>query len=159
MGDYTELRFGAKLKKEIPKEAIEAIEYLINDFHKGIKPPPTNFPFNLSSRITMVVSSSLSYFDGKGLCEFTKDKDNTYYLKIRSSIKNYCKTIELFLSWIKPYVEKGLGAENEFAIVTYEYSKNGGESEFYYSDKDLFIEKCFYDDYGSEKFDFPREYK
>ena len=40
MGMYTELIFGAKLKKDTPNEVIEALKYMLGE----IKTKPINFP-------------------------------------------------------------------------------------------------------------------
>lgn len=52
-----------------------------------------------------------------------------YHISTRSNIKNYENEIELFLDWIKPYIEYGSGVRNLYAIVTYE----GGTPILYYS--------------------------
>ena len=50
-------------------------------------------------------------------------------ISTRSNIKNYENEIEKFLEWIKPYIEKGSGERNMYAIVIYE---EASEPTIYY---------------------------
>ena len=115
MGMYTELIFGASLKKNTPKEVIDVLKYMIGD----IKEKPIDFPF--SGNRSLFLSGSY-YF---GVCDPVKKLwfdtiDNSYKISTRSNLKNYNNEIETFLEWIKPYIESGSGSNNMYAIVTYE---------------------------------------
>lgn len=122
MGMYTELIFGASLKKDTPDEVIETLQILC-----GIKDVPENFdypkrnPFYAQSYYFGVSSSiPFMYFD---------DTCKTWIVSTRGNVKNYDNDIEYFLEWIKPHIESGSGIRDMYAIVTYE---EASEPTIYY---------------------------
>lgn len=126
MGMYTELIFGAELKKETPKNVIEDLKIMVDgDLDKTSKEVAE---FNRVFRI------SSYYF---GISEpvnkiWFDDISDTWKLSTRSNIKNYGSEIESFLEWIKPWIESGSGSRDFYAIVTYEEQE---EPTIYYLDK------------------------
>ena len=122
---YTELIFGADLKKDTPKNVIEALKYMIGDTEEK----PNDFPLP-EGRCEFLFRGTSCYF-GVSMC-FSDMVYDTFLRKwivsTRSNIKNYGGEIEAFLKWIKPYIESGSGNREMYAIVTYE----GGEPEIYY---------------------------
>ena len=109
---YTELIFGASLKEDTPQEVIQTIQDMIDG-----QPTKKSFQhlFNTSS-----------YYFGinEPLVKFWKDDiRNCWILSSRSNVKNYDGEIEAFLEWIKPYIEKGSGEREFYAIATYEESR------------------------------------
>tara|TARA_R110002020_G_scaffold475163_1_gene708927 strand:+ start:26 stop:412 length:387 start_codon:yes stop_codon:yes gene_type:complete len=117
MGMYTELIFGADLKKDTPKEVIEALKYMMGETEEK----PISFPLP-DGRCEWLFRGSSYYFGvNKAVSEMYKDNiTDSYVLSTRSSIKNYANEIETFLDWIKPYIESGSGYRDMYAIVTYE---------------------------------------
>jgi hypothetical protein len=126
MGMYTELVFGAKLKQETPEQVINALKYMIGD----LKDKPKDFPLPDDS-FEWIFNISSSYF---GVNEPVKkmwfdDILKAWRINTRSNIKNYENEIETFLEWIKPYIERGSGERNMYAIVIYE---EASEPTIYY---------------------------
>jgi len=118
MGMYTELIFGAGLKKETPQSVIDALKYMLGD----TEDKPKDFPLP-DGRCEWLFQST-SYF---GMTvpanKFVFDKDfDSWCLSTRSSIKNYEGEIEEFLDWIKPYICSGSGNRNMYALTIYEDS-------------------------------------
>ena len=119
MGMYTELIFGAELKKETPNEVIEALKYMLGE----IEEKPNNFPLP-DGRCEWLFLGSSAYFPISGVNSLSKDNiDNQWRLSTRSNIKNYEGEIQLFLDWIKPYISQGSGSRDMYAIVTYEEAR------------------------------------
>ena len=117
MGMYTELIFGADLKKDTPESVIEALKYMIGD----IEEKPTNFP--LPDGMCEWLFKCSSYYFGVNIPVskmWQDDISKNWALSTRSNIKNYEGEIEAFLKWIKPYIDSGSGYRDMYAIVIYE---------------------------------------
>ena len=117
MGMYTELIFGADLKKETPENVIEALKYMIGDTEEK----PKDFPLP-DGRCEWLFRESSYYFGvNSPVSKMWKDDiGGNWVLSTRSNIKNYEGEIEDFLEWIKPYIDSGSGSRDMYAIVTYE---------------------------------------
>jgi hypothetical protein len=119
MGMYTEIIFGAALRKDTPKNIIEIIQKMINkeDTSKLV----LDHPFFRSERPWLLISAGSYYFPGIVEPQFRFDDiAEQWYLHFRTNIKNYDDEIEKFLDWIKPYIYQGSGSKNFYAIVIYE---------------------------------------
>ena len=114
---YTELIFGADLKKDTPENVIEALKYMIGDTREK----PKDFPLP-DGRCEWLFRGSSYYFGvSSPVSKMWKDSNGcNWVLSTRSSIKNYKGEIEAFLEWIKPYIDSGSGSNDMYAIVTYE---------------------------------------
>jgi len=117
MGMYTELIFGAELKKETPEQVINALKYIIGELED--KPNDFTLP---KGRYENVLRSSSYYFGiSKSLSKIWFDEiSKSWKISSRSNIKNYENEIEMFLEWIKPHIKRGSGAKNIYAITIYE---------------------------------------
>ena len=129
MGMYTELIFGAKLKKDTPKDIIESLKYIIG--YREEKPKNFTLP---EGRCEWLLRGESYYFAiSNPVCEMWLDSIcNQYRISTRSNIKNYENEIETFLEWIKPYISGGSGCRDMYAIVIYEESD---EPTIYYLDE------------------------
>lgn len=126
MGMYTELIFGAELKKDTPKQVISALQYMV-----GItEEKPLDFPLP-DGRCECLFQGTSEYFGiNAPVSKLWKDETlDSYHISTRSNIKNYCGEIEAFLEWIKPFIDSGSGYRDMYAIVTYEEAE---EPEIYY---------------------------
>ena len=113
MGMYTELIFGASLKKGTPNEVIECLKYMMGEIEEK--------PNSLSDKFEWLFRCASYYF---GVCrpvtKMWKDRmDNAWVISTRSNIKNYHGEIEAFLDWIKPHIGSGSGNNEMYAIVIY----------------------------------------
>lgn len=133
---YTELIFGAKLKKDTPNEIIESLKYMIGELEE--KPKDFLLP---SGRYGQLFRSSSYYFAVNRSVKkiWLDDIDNCWHISTRSNIKNYGSEIEIFLEWIKPFIESGSGDNEMYAIVMYE----GAEEPiiYYLNNKNLIVNK------------------
>lgn len=121
MGTYTEIIFGAELKKETPKEIILVIQKMTEAEELGNDAP--FHPFFDSSSPWLLTSGGSYYFPGIVKPHFWYDDiSECWYLHFRTNIKNYDGGIEKFLDWIKPYIDGGSGKRGMYAIVTHEYA-------------------------------------
>ena len=119
MGMYTELIFGATLKKNTPIEVINTLMYMTGQEEEK----PINFQLPEGRYEFMLKSGSYYFAVNTGISKIWKDHiDNQYHISTRSNIKNYNNEIETFLSWIKPYIEQGSGNREFYAITIYEES-------------------------------------
>lgn len=115
---YTELIFGAELKKETPEQVINALKYMMGE----LEDKPNDFPLP-EARCEDVLKSSSYYFSvsKSSLSQIWFDEiSKSWKISSRSSIKNYKNEIEVFLKWIKPHIKSGSGAKNMYAITIYE---------------------------------------
>lgn len=121
MGMYTELIFGAAIKND-PK-VVDIIQYMLDKDNKD-KPLPEGWPFgDKENRIHwMFNSGGSSYFGAYSPdVKFEYDEAGEYWrLNARFNIKNYSREIDVFLAWIKPYIESGSGSNDMYAIKIYE---------------------------------------
>jgi hypothetical protein len=119
MGMYTELIFGASIKKDAPKEVINTLYYLVN-----FKKLWDDVPIEKSvTKGRNVLNGGGSYYFGvtDGVAKMWQDDiDKEWKVSARHNIKNYEGEIENFLEWVKPYIESGSGHREMYAIKMYE---------------------------------------
>jgi hypothetical protein len=128
MGMYTELIFGAELKKDTPNNVIEALKYMLGE----IEERPNNFSLPIGRCDYLFQCGSYYFAVNKPVNKMWLDEiANQYCISTRSNIKNYANEIETFLEWIKPYIESGSGGRDMYAIVIYEEQD---EPTIYYLD-------------------------
>lgn len=131
MGMYTELVMGFKLKKDTPKDVIDILFYMLDTSDATKKPDLPNHELFKTSRWDFLFNCSSYYFgfsDSHSIIKFD-DISKTYIVNIRSSIENYDNKIELFVDWIRPYIESGSGA-NE--LIGYSLYEEDEEPKLYY---------------------------
>ena len=113
MGTYTELIFGAELKKDTPNEVIETLKYMMGEVEK-----PNNFLLPYGKCEYLFQCSSYYFAVSKPLKKMWFDSISCRWcISTRSNIKNYENEIETFLEWIKPYIDSGSGSRDMYAIV------------------------------------------
>lgn len=128
MGMYTELIFGASIKKDAPKEVINTLHYLVNG--KKIYEDVEIEKSVTDSR--NVINGGGSYYFGvcNGVAKmWFDDIRKEWVVSARHNIKNYKDEIETFLEWIKPFIESGSGSRNMYAI---KISEEQSEPTIYY---------------------------
>lgn len=119
MGMYAELHFNSELKKNIPQNVLETLQYMI-DHENEPKDLPEHELFKCD-RWTMLFTCDSYYFDADTHSTLRFDEiSNAYYLCIRANLKNYDSEIEKFIDWIMPYLEK---FEGDF-LGFYRYEEN-----------------------------------
>jgi hypothetical protein len=118
MGMYTELILGARLRKDTPKEVIDALHGMID----GEIKTKIDHPFFAKYRARILFRCSSFYFGvNEPLSKMWFDEiSKEWAISTRSNIKNYDGEIEAFIDWIKPYIASGSGAREMFAVVLYE---------------------------------------
>lgn len=132
MGMYTEIIFGAELKKEAPESIINTIQYLVDGKDVSELENAPDHDFFRSERTWLIRSGGSYYFPGTVEPKFWHDDiSQSWFLHFRTNIKNYDSEIEKFIDWIKPYIGDGVGGRRFFAIVTYEEQD---EPTIYYLD-------------------------
>ena len=127
MGMYTELIFGARLKKDTPEVIINTIKYLI-----GEEISHENIDHNLPENISCLIGCSYYFGVTNAVNKFYKDNDR-WVLSSRSNHKNYNNEFESFLDWIKPHIDFGSGKRDIYAFLIYEADL---EPKIYYLDKE-----------------------
>ncbi|MCK5639784.1 MAG: hypothetical protein KAJ19_03265, partial [Gammaproteobacteria bacterium] len=124
MGSYTELIFGAELKRETPKQVIDTLQEMIDGL--DISCPPDHLFFTTPDLRVQSLFRCSSYYFGVNKPNISfrfDDIRHAWVVSTRANLKNYEHEIELFLDWIKPYIESGSGCDDMYAIVTTEYGQ------------------------------------
>lgn len=117
MGMYTELIFGASLKKDTPNEVIESLKYMMGE----IEEKPKFYPLPEGRCEWMFRGGSYYFGVHNAVSKFWQDDiSKSWVLSTRFNIKNYEDEIDTFLNWIKPYIESGSGNRDMYAIKIYE---------------------------------------
>jgi hypothetical protein len=116
MGIYTELIFGARIKKDAPKQVINTLHYLVNGrkLFEDVEIEKT-----VTDNRNVLNGGGSYYF---GVCEslakmWFDDIINQWIVSSRTNIKNYESEIETFLEWIKTFIDSGSGVEEMYAIT------------------------------------------
>lgn len=129
MGMYTEFVFAAKLKRDVPKQVIDTLRWMV-DSDEPPKELPDHPLFSYGMRTEYMLRCDSYYFNGKSGVSFEFDDiSNAYYLTVRTNLKNYGDEIEEFIDWINPYLD------------TY-----GGDFLGYYLYEELSIPNLIYSD-------------
>ena len=117
MGMYTELIFGASLKKDTPETVINALKYMIGETEEK----PLDFPLPDGRCESLFQYGSYYFAINEPVKKMWLDEiDKEWRISTRSNLKNYEGEIETFLEWIEPYIESGSGNREMYAIVLYE---------------------------------------
>lgn len=125
MGMYTELVIKADVKPNIPTIVESVLHYLFNNGDK-----PEIYPehkFFTCDRWDMIGSCSSHYH-----IPWATSKYHNGYLFSRSDIKNYAEEIELFIDWIKPYLD-----EEEGKCIGWSWYEEDNEPELLYMGEQL----------------------
>jgi hypothetical protein len=105
MGMYTELVYNSELKTDIPKSVIDIINYMLGD--RESKPETPDHELFHTTRWDFMLTCDSYYFDADTNSTLRFDEiSGTYYLNIRCNFKNYDGEIDLFIDWIRPYIDK-----------------------------------------------------
>lgn len=114
MGMYTEIYINCKLKKNLPYDVKNILNYIFVErvplyvFEKTNNLP--NHPFFSCERWMLIGSGSSHYFIPFTTSNFLFNKiAESYFLTFRSDLKNYDQEIEQFFDWIMPYVDEPEG--------------------------------------------------
>ena len=107
MGMYTELVLGVDLKRDTPEIVIRTLKKMLSMKDEEEIELPDHELFKLSTgRWTFMLRCDSYYFAGTTNSEMHCDHiTKRHELSVRCNLKNYEREIELFLDWIKPYVE------------------------------------------------------
>jgi len=109
MGMYTEINIGIELRQDVPEMVVGIIQGMLraNTYNDTFIPPlmEDHELFKTARWRHMLISGSY-YFDGKPNYVFRYDDNgNSWYLTVRSNLKNYDDEIRKFLDWIFPYTQ------------------------------------------------------
>jgi len=109
MGMYTEIHFNSELKPDTPEDVINILKYMVGDLDDKPVSKPNHELFG-DTRWRFMLQCDSYYFDADTHSTIRFDSiSNSYYLCVRSNFKNYGNEIELFVEWIKPYLNKTEG--------------------------------------------------
>jgi len=110
MGMYTEFHFNVELKKNVPQEIINILNFMLNNEGKPPQFTVPDHPLFLTDRWHWMLTSDSYYFDADTHSTLRFDDiGKCYYLCIRCNLKNYNNEIEKFVSWITSYLRKYTG--------------------------------------------------
>jgi hypothetical protein len=109
MGMYTELHFNAELKKDTPEDVIAILNYMLNrEVSDGaVQNCDLSHELFACDRWDFMLRCDSYYFssDTKSTLRFD-DISKSYFLCIKSNLKNYSGEIEKFIDWIHPYLDE-----------------------------------------------------
>lgn len=134
MGMYTEFVFASELKKETPIAIIKVLESMISgNFIENKDYVINNHNFFKCDRWKWLFLSDSYYFDGESMSNIEYDKiSNTYFLTVRSNLKNYNEEILNFIDFIYPYLVPK--SEEDDFLGYYRYEKRREPTLIYYSE-------------------------
>jgi hypothetical protein len=106
MGMYTEINCAFEMKKDTPVEVLNLLKYMVGDvLDEPVYLP--DHPLFKTSRWSYVLRCDSYYFDGDSHSTVRLDDiSNSYYVTIRSNLKNYDDEIDKFIDWISPNLDK-----------------------------------------------------
>lgn len=108
MGMYTEIHFNSEMRDDIPTEVVGVLKYMVGEIDMPKVLPEHDF-FQCG-RWAMLFRCDSYYFDADTHSELRWDEiSESYYLCVRSNLKNYDSEIEKFIDWIDPYLAKYSG--------------------------------------------------
>lgn len=103
MGMYTELNIGVSLRSDTPENVIDILKYMLGDINNV---ETTDHPLFSTQRWAFMLRCDSYYFDGRTDSSMERDDiDHEYKLNVRCNLKNYDNEIDLFLDFIRPYLE------------------------------------------------------
>lgn len=111
MGKYYEFVMACELKKDLPQEVIDTLNYMLASGETDLVDFPDHPLFEIEDEYEwngMLVTKSY-YYPGETRTSFSYDDiAQTYYLTIRTHVKgNSNREIQKFLHWIAPYSQTG----------------------------------------------------
>lgn len=110
MGMYTEIHFNAKLKKDVPQDVVDILKYMVGDNKRQPRSLPDHVLFQCD-RWKLLFCCDSYYFDADTHSTLRFDDiAGSYYLCVRSNLKNYDSEIQKFIDWIPQYLENEPGA-------------------------------------------------
>lgn len=128
MGMYTELHFNSELKKDVPSEVVEILKYMVGDLEEEPSKLPDHDLFK-DTRWRFMLRTDSYYFDADTHSTLRYDSiGESYYLCIRTNLKNYDSEIEHFIDWVMPYLNK---YDKKF-LGFYRYEENEKPTLIYY---------------------------
>lgn len=112
---YTELIFAAELKQDIPESVIATLKYMMGQ---------GDLPEKLAFEEGFFSSASFSFPLDRAQNTLYNNGDN-WILSHRGNYKTRENDgfIDLFLKWIKPYISRGSGLKDIYAITIYEHNR------------------------------------
>ena len=110
MGDYTEFKLTAKLKRTSPVIVLATLREMLNPTEGGAQFQLPDHPLFQKFRWRYMLRCASAYFETPGPSAVTFNKEeNQYTLTVHCSLKNYEKEIESFMDWIMLYIDAPLG--------------------------------------------------
>lgn len=127
---YTEFHFNVELKKDLPYEVSDVLDYMVGNTSEFTIMPPDH-PLFYSGRWEYMLRCDSAYFPHEPASSFyTEYYDNSPFLNVRCNFKNYNDEIEKFLNWIAPYVDD----HNDNFLGFYRYEEAEEPTLIYLSD-------------------------
>ena len=107
MGDYTRIKFYAKLRSDTPASVLEVLRATFTSEEAVSKELRPDHPFFRAPRWEPLFQCTSVYFETPGSRGLVEGK--TTILQFHSSLKNYDDEIEKFCDWIGPYLAEPPG--------------------------------------------------
>lgn len=105
MGMYTQLHYGAQLKKDVPDEVVELLRYMVGE--RDETPLLPDHPLFRTDRWRYMLRCDSYYFDYKTTHLLRHDDiAGQFYFNVTTNLKNYDDEIAKFVNWIAPYIDK-----------------------------------------------------
>ena len=105
MGNYTALNCAFELKKDTPQTVLDILRYMADG--TGYLPPLPDHPLFACHRWRSLFTCDSYYFDDQTHTDVLFDDcTDTWYVSVRSNLKNYDGEIGKFFDWVTPYIDK-----------------------------------------------------
>lgn len=110
MGMYTELHLNVELNADVPESVLGLLRYMVDPSGAGAEVPPLlpEHPLFKTDRWDYMLTCDSYYFPADTHSTLRLDDiSKTWYLCVRTNLKNYDDEIAKFLDWLLPYVDAG----------------------------------------------------
>jgi hypothetical protein len=109
MGMYTEFHFNAKLIKDVDKNVLDILRYMLHEIEEA--PDLPNHSLFSTKRWRLMLKCDSYYFSADTHSTLKKDDiSGSYFLCVRCNLKNYDGEIEKFVDWIMPNLNEADGS-------------------------------------------------
>jgi hypothetical protein len=105
MGMYTEIHFNAELRRDLPKQVLDTLAFMVGEVETEPVELPKHRLFD-QPRWSLMLACDSSYFPMQPATSLVLEAGQ-WNLSVRSNFKNYNGEIDAFLDWIRPYLDAG----------------------------------------------------
>ena len=106
MGMYTELVCAFNLRKDVPQNVIDILQYMtMTRSGENLNFQLPDHPLFSTARWSTMLCCDSFYFPGESHSQLEYDSIIGWWMTIRCNLKNYDNEIQKFIDWVRPYMD------------------------------------------------------